>query len=201
MVSMKIAISHPPQTPCVAFAGASRIASGTLATVALKAKEALDRDSALPVLIFDDRTSETVEVDFRGTLTDLSRRMTDLGKPAPEPPRGVGRPKLGVVGREVTLLPRQWDWLGTQPGGASVTLRRLVEEARRSSQGRDAKRQAQNAAYRFMTVMAGNEAGFEEANRALWSGDREKFNRETRLWPPDVREHARKLAEGAFSFC
>lgn len=167
----------------------------------MRAKEVVDRGGPLPVLLFDDSTSETIEVDFRGTVDDVAKRLAAAGAPAPELPRGAGRPKLGVVGREVTLLPRQWEWLSTQPGGASVTLRKLVDEARRSSQQRDAKRQAQNAAYRFMTAMAGNEAGFEEANRALWAGDGKKFERETRRWPADVRDHARKLAERALIFC
>jgi uncharacterized protein len=195
---METTTSHPPQTLCTAFDGPSRIAGGMLAEVAVRAKEVLDRGGAMPVVIFEDSTGETIEVDFRGTPDDVARRMAAPEAPSPAPPRGAGRPKLGVVGREVTLLPRQWEWLSTQPGGASVTLRKLVDEARRSSQQRDAKRQAQNAAYRFMLVMAGNEAGFEEANRALWAGDREKFEWETRPWPVDVRDHARKLAEGAF---
>lgn len=194
---MEFIASHPVQTECVAFEGSKQIASGTLAEVAVAAKKALDGGGILPVLLLDARTSETIEVDFRGTVEEFVRRLAASGAPTPEPQRGAGRPKLGVVGREVTLLPRQWEWLSTQPGGASVTLRKLVEEARKSRQQGDAKREAQNAAYRFMMVMAGNEAGFEEANRALWAGDREKFERETNSWPADIRDHARKLAAGA----
>jgi hypothetical protein len=101
---------------------------------------------------------------------------------------------LGVVPREVTLLPRHWDWLGTQPGGASVALRKLVEQARKSNHGADQLRHAQEAAYRFMSAMAGNEAGFEEATRALFAGNQEVFSMQVESWPIDVRNHAKKLA-------
>ncbi len=113
--------------------------------------------------------------------------------------RGPGRPKLGVVAREVTLLPRHWDWLNSQPGGASVALRKLVEEARKSHSGKDRRREAQNAAYKFLTAMAGNEQGFEEALRALFAGDHERFEQFSEAWPADVRDHGRMLAEASFA--
>jgi hypothetical protein len=116
---------------------------------------------------------------------------------APEP-RGRGRPKLGVVAREVTLLPRHWDWLGAQPGGASVALRKLVEEARRASGDRDRSRAARDAAYHFMAVMAGNLARFEEASRALFADDRRRFVELIAGWPGDIRDHIVWLA---FSEC
>ncbi|HUU67363.1 MAG TPA: DUF2239 family protein [Methyloceanibacter sp.] len=183
------------QQICTAFRGAVRLASGPLEEVALVAKAALDADETAPILIFDDASAHPVEVDFRGSQADVLRRLEkipDHGQPAAKPRRGPGRPKLGVVAREVTLLPRHWDWLGKQPGGASVALRKLVEEAKR---GRgEGIRQVQEAAYRFMVAMAGNEAGFEEASRALFAGDRVRFDREVEAWPPDVREHAKRLA-------
>jgi uncharacterized protein len=114
-------------------------------------------------------------------------------------PRGPGRPRLGVVAREVTLLPRHWDWLSSQPGGASVALRKLVEQARFANQGRDRRRRAQEAAYRFLSAMAGNEPGFEEAIRALFASKRERFNQMVKPWPRDVRDHAKKLAAAAFA--
>ena len=109
-------------------------------------------------------------------------------------PRGRGRPKLGVVAREVTLLPRHWDWLAAQPGGASVTLRKLVEEARRANLDRDRQRQASECAYHFMSAMAGDMAGFEEASRALFANDAAKFRQQTEAWPADVRDYVRYLA-------
>lgn len=210
---------------CTAFEGSRRIASGELAAVAATVKAVLDRGEQAPVLIFDDETSRPVEVDFRGSVEDVLRRIGEpsapaaaIGSgsgaapgdaaaatpgsgpeaPAADTPRGPGRPKLGVVAREVTLLPRHWDWLNGQPGGASVALRKLVEEARRANEGKDRLRRAQENAYRFMSAMAGNEPGFEEATRALFAGDRARFDEETKAWPEDVREHARKVAATAF---
>lgn len=188
-----------------AFEGTRLIATGDLLAVALKSKKVVDRGERGPVLLFDDATSELVEVDFRGTQEDLQWRLQDqVPIPAPaEPssgsPRGPGRPKLGVVPREVTLLPRHWDWLNRQPGGASVALRKLVEEARRANQGKDRLRAAQEAVYRFMSAMAGNEAGYEEALRALFGRDEAGFLAIVDAWPEAVRNHIRKLAAAVFS--
>ena len=149
-----------PLTRCTAFEGARRIAAGDLPHVALKAKQVLDRGAKAPVLIFDDISSELIELDFRGTPADVVKRLPPATAEV-QAPRGPGRPRLGVVAREITLLPRHWDWLNSQPGGASVALRKLVEDARKRYAGRDRIRQAQESAYRFMSAMAGNEPGFE----------------------------------------
>jgi len=186
-------MSPPAQTPCIAFEGFRLIASGNLADVAVEAKKVLDRGERAPVLIFDHATSEPIEVDFRGSTDEVRQRLGS----SPEP-RGRGRPRLGVVAREVTLLPRHWDWLNQQPGGASVALRRLVDEARRTNAGRDRMRQAQDAAYRFMATMAGNHPGFEEAIRCLYSGNRARFDQVVENWPADVRDHVEELADAAF---
>ena len=191
---------------CVAFEGDRRIASGSLQEVAPKVKERIDQGEQEPILIFDDATSELVEVDFRGALEDVLKRLEKpAADAAPESSntdqsarRGPGRPRLGVVAREVTLLPRHWEWLNSQPGGASVALRKLVEEARRVNGARDKTRNSQEATYRFMSTMAGNLPGFEEAARALFAGARERFNDLTASWPVDIRDHTRKLAEAAF---
>ncbi|SPE36395.1 conserved hypothetical protein [Candidatus Sulfopaludibacter sp. SbA6] len=185
------------QTLCTAFEGARRIASGDLKEVALKAKKALDRGAQAAVLIFDDISSELIEVDFRGTAADVAKRLAPV-TPEVEEPRGPGRPRLGVVAREVTLLPRHWDWLNSQPGGASVALRKLVEEARRTYAGRDRIRRAQESAYRFMSAMAGNEPGFEEATRALFAGNPKRFDEMSGKWPKDIADHAKNLASAAF---
>src|SRR5207342_2750256 len=160
--------SPPITSSCIAFAGAKRIAAGDLLQVALKAKHAWDRDQWAQVLIFDDVTSNLIDVDYSGTPEDVVRRLakraaialkgSESASPAQDP-RGPGRPRLGVVAREVTLLPRHWDWLSSQPGGASVALRKLVEQARRANQGTDQRRRAQEAAYRFLSALAGNEPG------------------------------------------
>ena len=189
------------QKTYTAFAGHRRIASGPLGAVAKAVKTLLDQGEAAPLLILDDETCRVVEVDFRGTHGDVLSR---LEKPAGTPddkqePRGPGRPKLGVVAREVTLLPRHWEWLNAQPGGASVALRKLVEEARRNNEAKDRVRQAQEALYRFMSTLAGDEAGFEETARALFAGDRKLFLALIQLWPKDIRDHAERLAGSAFA--
>jgi hypothetical protein len=190
---------------CTAFQGLTRIASGVLPEVALKSKEALDRGGE-PVLLFDDATSRPIEVDFRGSAHDVLARLQvpesviTAPEPAGEaaPSRGPGRPKLGVVPREVTLLPRQWEWLNSQPGGASVTLRRLVEEARRASEGDDRIRIAREVTLRFMTAIAGDLPRYEDASRALFAGDESAFRQLIDSWPVDVRDHVAKLSRPAF---
>ncbi|BEU20031.1 DUF2239 family protein [Paraburkholderia sp. 22B1P] len=192
---------------CTAFEGVRRLASGALKDVALAVKAAAERDGGASVLIFDDQTSRPIELDLRGSASDVLARLADQQdgetrqpEPASDEPaaaRGRGRPKLGVVAREVTLLPRHWEWLNGQPGGASVALRKLVDAARGASEAKDRMRQAQEAAYRFMTAMAGDLAGYEEATRALYANDATRFEAMTVAWPVDVRDHARKLAKRA----
>lgn len=190
-----------PAKTCTAFQGSRLLASGQVADVVLAIKDATEVGGAEPILVFDDSTGRDVDFDLRGTRADVVSRLgqppaAEVKPDAGDAPRGRGRPKLGVVGREVTLLPRQWDWLAAQPGGASVTLRRLVDDARRSGTARQKKRAAQEAAYHFMAAMAGNLPGFEEATRALFAEDQPKFDREIADWPADVRAHARRLASG-----
>jgi hypothetical protein len=191
-----------PTLRCTAFAGPRRIASGELRHVALKAKQAFD--AGKPVLVFEDASGHLVELSLELSAGELLRRLaepaaasaTEVGESTPRRP---GRPKLGVVAREVTLLPRHWSWLAAQPGGASVALRKLVEEARRVSADGDRRRIAQEAAYRFMQAMAGHQAGFDEAARALFAGDSGRFEEHSATWPDDVREHAALLAADAFA--
>ena len=191
--------THPLR--CTAFAGTRQIASGTLEQVALQTKAALDADPNASILIFDDFTSELVEVDFRGTPDDVLGRLPQTrgdDTPPPATARGPGRPRLGVVAREVTLLPRHWEWLNGQPGGASVVLRKLVEEAKRAGGAADRMRQSQEASLRFMSAMAGDYPGYEEATRALFSGQGQRFQEVTASWPADIRAHLNKLTEAAF---
>ena len=177
-----------------AFIGSRRLISGSLDQVALAAKKAVDRGTQQPVLIYNDRTGRAIDIDSRGSDTETLARLT---RPAPSAlPRGRGRPKLGVVAREVTLLPRHWQWLGSQPGGASVAIRKLVEAARRANQEVDQVRQRREAAFHFMSAMAGNLANFEEASRALFANDCARFTELVGSWPTDVRDHAVKLAFG-----
>lgn len=189
-------MNAPIPVTCTAFDGFRLIASGPMLDVALATKRAIDAGAAGPVLVFDDRTSRQVEIDFRGTPDEVKAR---LQPPAPETaPRGPGRPKLGVVAREVTLLPRHWDWLSAQPGGASATIRRLVDEARRGNSGGESARQASEAVDRFMQAIAGDLRNYEEASRAFWRGERDGFNALIDAWPNDVRDHLKNLAASAW---
>jgi len=184
---------------CIAFDGDTCIADGPLAEVAVEAKRSLSRSSNPRLLVFDATTSRPVELDLRGDLDEVRERYAgDSAETASEPPPRRGRPRLGVVSKEVTLLPRHWAWLGTQPGGASATLRRLVEHARKDQSGSDRIRQAQDATYRFLHVVAGDRPGYEEALRALFAGDGDLFRRESERWPADLRDHARRLAAPVF---
>ena len=194
-----------PKAACIAFEGDRRIASGDLRAVARAAKEVLDRHKDTAILVFDGATSSPIEIDFRGTVAEIVARLPQTaGMPATaedtpsSAPRGPGRPKLGVVAREVTLLPRHWDWLAQQPGGASVALRKLVEAARRTGEDGHQVRRAQEATYRFMSTMAGNKPHYEDAIRALFANDLVRFEKLIAAWPADVRDHARMLAETAF---
>nr|WP_321273815.1 DUF2239 family protein [Alcaligenes faecalis] len=186
------------------FMGHRRIASGPMLVNVLAVKKVLESRVNDPVLIFDDVTGRFVDVNTEGTDEELAQRYApvdvseaEVEQIEEEAPRGRGRPKLGVVPREVTLLPRHWDWLATQPGGASVALRKLVEEARRASAAKDQRRQAQERTYNFMTALGGDLPGFEEAMRALFADELERFKSLLAAWPDDVREHAIKLAQNA----
>ena len=176
-----------------AFEGERRLASGSLAEVALAVKRVEGRTSA-PIAVFSDSTGRAVDLDLRGSDEDVVARLAETLAPAAETPRGRGRPRLGVVAREVTLLPRHWEWLNAQPGGASVALRKLVDEARRANGDRDRQRAARDAAYYFMSAMAGNLPNFEEASRALFADDRRRFVGHIAGWPTDIRDHVVKLA-------
>ncbi len=183
----------------IAFAGGECIASGDLAYVARTARKAATRRHHEPILAFDAVTGDQIDLDLQGRDEEPLQRHAakTLSQPSAEEPRGPGRPKLGVVAREVTLLPRHWSWLMSQPGGASVALRKLVEHAMRANASKDRIRASQNAAYRFISVMAGNRVGFENAARALFAGDAPTFSRLVDTWPKDVRDHARRLAADA----
>ena len=191
-----------PSLRCTAFSGPQRIASGDLRHVAMKAKQAFDLPPDRPVLVFDDADARTIEVPLELPAADLLRLLAQpqlsASADAAPVPRKPGRPKLGVVAREITLLPRHWDWLAAQPGGASVALRKLVEEARKVSSGDDRRRAAQEATFRFMQAMAGDAPGFEDAARALFAGDVARFEEQVARWTDDVRDHATWLATDAF---
>lgn len=182
-----------------AFEGSTRLFRGTFPEVVLKVKERLGRTENNTLLIFSDDTGKTMDFNFQGTVKDVLKRLEIyVSRQESAPASGPGRPRLGVISREISLLPRHWEWLASQPGGASATLRKLIEEARKKSSAHASVKQIQERVYRFMSVMAGNLAGYEEALRALYKADRRNFLLHLQEWPLDVRTHAMELAKPVF---
>lgn len=207
-------MSDPAAKTCAAFAGHKLLLSGPLSEVALAVKRSPDEVGA--VLVFDDTTGRPIDLDLHVSDAEVLERLSQPPKaysgryrPKTEVAPGLteseeirspaprGRPKLGVVAREVTLLPRQWDWLTNQPGGASATLRRIVDEARKTASPRQQRQAAHEAAYQFMQAIAGDLPGYEEATRALFADDRISLEQQIATWPEDIRTYALRLAFGA----
>jgi hypothetical protein len=182
-------LALPATHSFTAFSGDRMVAQGALPAILPAAH--LHRETAL--LVFQDSTGRLVDLDLRGSLEDsIARLPSDL---APKPVRG--RPKLGVTAREVTLLPRHWEWLASQPGGASAALRRLVDQARRDNGAADDIRQAQETTYRVMTTLAGDRPNYEEAVRALFANDRARFHDLISAWPADLSDYIGALSARA----
>lgn len=177
----------------VAFLGPRRIAAGGLGDILPSLKERFDRDASEQVLIFEVETGRQIELDLSGSLAAVLERHL------PAATRGPGRPKLGVTSREVSLLPRHWDFLEEQPNGPSAALRRLVEAAIKHEPGKERARRMRAALSRFLTAMAGDRPHYEEATRALFAGDTARFASLVERWPKDVREHALEQARAAES--
>jgi hypothetical protein len=178
------------QTTYAAFLGDTLLASGPLETMLSGVKAKFDDDRTAMFLIFEDQSGRPVDFDLRGTLDEvLARALTAPSRFRP------GRPKLGVVSREISLLPRHWDWLKEQPNGASAALRRLVDQARKRE---PSSRLATMALGRFLSAMAGNRPGYEEACRSLYAGNRASFEDLIRDWPADIREYVQRRSDEAF---
>jgi hypothetical protein len=186
-------VSTSSEPTYTAFVGMQRLVTAPLAEVLTQTKAHLDRESGAPILIFSDATGQQRDYDFSGTLDDALNRAVPVTKTGP------GRPKLGVVSREISLLPRHWDWLETQRGGASAALRRLIDEARKADPEGERRRLATEAAGRFMTVMAGDLPGYEEASRALYAHDTERLQSLTQGWPEGVQTHLLYLLDPPFN--
>ena len=191
-------------SPLTAFAGKRKVAAGSLHAVAQTLKELVSREPDAQILVFNDDNGQQVDLNLHGSLAEVLQRLPQSREQVeeiavPATPRTAGRPRLGVVAREITLLPRHWEWLATQPGGASVALRKLVEQAQRGNKAHDEQRQAREAAYKVMSALAGDAAGFEEASRALFAGRQQAFLENVRDWPADVREHVTRLAQRGLS--
>ena len=187
-------------TELYVFAGPKLMAKGSAQQLLSQNKSQLNQAGSEPILFFDSTTGRQVDLDLSTaglTSKAIEAQADDNANRAPQKSRG--RPKLGVVGREVTLLPRHWEWLDQQRGGASAALRRLIDECRKERAGEDAIREAQDSANRFMMAMAGDLPGFEEAVRALYARDGARFREEIRRWPADIRNCASEYAEAAFT--
>lgn len=180
-----------------AFDDDREIAHGDLLSVARAVKALLHNQGERLVLIFDSESGRVTDVMLNGSDAETEAWIREnIADALPNLPRTRGRPKLGVVSREITLLPRQWEWLSSQPGGASVTVRRLVDAAAKDPGAQ--RRAAQEAAYRFATALAGNAPGFEEAMRALFAGESDAFAGLIAAWPEDVRKRTALLAKAAW---
>jgi len=174
----------------LAFAGPRLVGAGPPEEILPLLKQRFDADRSEQVLTFDAETGEQVDFDLRGSLAEV------LSRAAP-PPRGPGRPRLGVTSREVSLLPRHWEWLEEQPSGISAALRRLVEAAMKAAPQRERARRIREGLTRFLTAMAGDRPQFEEATRALYAGDLARFEDLVQRWPRDIREFAVERAREA----
>jgi hypothetical protein len=190
-----------------AFVGDQILLAGPLLEVALAVKSTMEsaagKSAAPPILAFDDASGGVVDLDLRGSKAEIITRFVEESGVEAQPKarnalepvkRGRGRPKLGVTAKEVTLLPRHWQWLASQRGGASATLRRLVDDARKREDPHRADRAATDVAYRFMSAMAGDYPGFEDASRALFKFDRPALEAAISAWPRDVCAYLLKLA-------
>ena len=175
------------------FLGHQRLLTAPLPEVLSYLKTKLERTGQGPLLVFNDQTGRTVDFNLSGTLDEVLAR--EVSSPAKA---GPGRPKLGVVSREVSLLPRHWDWLESHPNGASAALRRLIDEARRADPEAERRRMSILPTDRFLTVLGGDLPGSEEASRALYAGDGATFQTVVQDWPEDIRLHALHLAAPAF---
>jgi hypothetical protein len=174
-----------------AFAGHVRIATGPRQQVIETLKRLHDAAPERAFLLFDDESGQQLEVELQGSLAEV------LARELPSPARGPGRPKLGVVSREVSLLPRHWDWLEQQPSGISAALRRLVEEAAKRAPGKARAKRMRGALSRVMTALAGNLPDYEEATRALFAGDQTNLEKLVHGWPKDLRSYVTQRAREA----
>jgi hypothetical protein len=189
---------------CTAFENLMLIAQGTPSEVRAELKKLRSQREVASVLVFDDETGEDFDLEgdkqfapeaaASGDPATLQPATAD--DPAPKSAR-PGRPKLGVIPREVTLLPRHWEWLESQPGGASVALRKLVETARKDKAPEDRARRSIEATYRFLSVICGNMSGFEDTARALFRRNWAEFDRLSEAMPRDIGSHLKKLSESA----
>jgi len=180
------------QTTYTAFAGQRLVASGELSEMLKDVKSFIDGEHSNGVLIFDDETGEQVDFDFRGDIDDVLARVVP-----PKVKPGPGRPSLGVVCGEVSLLPRHWEWLERQQHNVSASIRRLVDDAIRNEPASAKARKALEATDRVLWVIGGNLPNCEEASRCLYARDFDRFREYIKNWPMDLFNHLSRLAKRA----
>ncbi len=173
-----------------AFLEDELIAQGPRAVVTRRIEERYPASDFSRIRVFDDATGRVTDLDYWDASADAPAEAAPAS-----PPRGRGRPKLGVVSREVTLLPRHWDWLAAQRGGASATIRRLIEDARKRRSETLTAAEAREGVHRFLTEMAGDREGYEEALRALYRSDIAGVRAIADAWPEDIRRYLNRLLD------
>ena len=190
------------QNTYTAFEGHNLLCQGALPVVVLKAKKRLDKGSEKPILIFSDSTGKSMDFNFHGTESEVLKRIdvyrTETQTDVPGAAVGPGRPKLGVISREVSLLPKHWEWLALQSGGASATLRTIIEDLMKKGSGGPTIKQLQERVYRVMSVVAGDFPHYEQALRLLYRKDKKEFAKILQEWPKDVSKYIHFLAEDIF---
>lgn len=182
-----------------AFGNGKLIVHGGLDEVVLKIKRWNDKNSTGSLLVFNDFTGKTMEFDLRGSEKDVLQRIEMFLPQETAVAVGPGRPKLGVVTREVSLLPQHWEWLASQPEGASGALRKLVEGAKKNSSTKETVKQVQERTYKIMSILAGDFPQYEEALRALYRKNEEGFKQHIAAWSPDIKDYVMKTAEPVFN--
>lgn len=175
------------------------LSQGSLNEVAIAVKKRLRIQSDARILIFSDSTGRQVDLDFSGTEKDTLERLKIYIPKTASPHTGAGRPKLGVIPREISLLPHHWEWLLNQEGGASSAIRRLIDEKNKPALlAKDKIKQAQEVTYKFLSAIAGDLPHFEDVIRFLYRKDKKKFENLMSDWPKDIVKYSTALANQAF---
>jgi hypothetical protein len=183
-----------------AFNNTDLFHQGDLSEVVLKIKDHIGKAENTTITVFSDATGKTIDFNFQGTKKDVQKRLDVFVSESSltNTITGPGRPKLGVISREISLLPTHWEWLSTQPGGASAILRRLVDEARKKSLNTPSIKSIQEKTHRFISAIAGDLEGYEEVLRAMYRKDEDQFLIHMSSWPNDLKTHALFLSKGMF---
>ena len=182
-----------------AFEGFQICAHGSLDSVAISIKQRLKKDPTTQFLIFSNSSGKQMDLDLSGSQKVILERLKIYQASHFSPATGPGRPKLGVISREVSLLPQHWEWLSNQSGGASATIRRLVDEKIKEPVSAENQiKQAQEVVYRVLSSLAGNLPNYEDVIRFLYRRDKKSFRNAMSDWPKDVVSHTMALSKRVF---